>query len=190
MKYQLLMGITVAAVCIMPNVVHAATVTDLQFKPATIFVASHATLHTTRVVAEDPWSGVKTTWISINVIKKTLREVGIVTKWNRLGNAFTLVTYPPGNTKAALGNPEALSDSPKSNEIQYTLVAGAPPSGDMPKLVAKDPLTGTNSVYMPIWYLNHDILNDYWNMGSKWNGISNVWSLNFTPFKWIENTGK
>ena len=188
MIYQFYMGITIAAVCFMPNVVNAATVTDLQFKPTTISVARHFTLHTARVVAKDPWSGVETTWIPINVIKKTLREVGIVTKWNRLGTSFTLVTYPPGNTKAALGDPEALPASP--NEIQYNLVAGAPPSGDMPKLVAKDPLTCTNTVYMPIWYLNHEILNHYWNMRSIWNGITNVWSLDFTPFIWTENTGK
>lgn len=176
-KRVLLGSLAVATATLMPTVTWAST-SHATYKPTTISVKGHTSLHVQHIVAKDPWSGVETTWVRINDVKKTLREVGIVTTWNASGTSFSLVKYPPGHALRALGNPEV---PPHASGIRFYLVASAPPSGHMPMLVTKDPTTGEESVYMPIYYLNHMILNSYWRMNSHWNGQSNVWSLDFQP---------
>ena len=173
----LLCSLGASAATLIPTVTLAST-SPVTYKPTTISVKGHKTLHVQHIVAKDPWSGVETTWIRIDDVKETLRRVGIVTTWNTSGTSFSLVKYPPGHALRALGNPEV---PPNASGIRFHLVAGAPPSGHMPKLVMKDPTTGAELVYMPIYYLNHMILNAYWKMNSHWNGQSNVWSLDFQP---------
>lgn len=63
---------------------------------------------------------------------------------------------------------------------QIHLVAGAPPSEDIPRFVVKDPASGIDTVYMPIYYLDN-ILNHYWRMGATWNGVNHTWSFHFQP---------
>ena len=112
----------------------------------------------------------------MSYVQKTLKQVGFETTWN--GTAFSLVKYPPGHTLAALGNPEAPTAT--RNQIQIHLVAGAPPSADVPKFVARNSASGIETVYMPIYYLD-TILNNYWKMGATWDGASDTWSLDFHP---------
>ncbi len=114
----------------------------------------------------------------MSYVQKTLKQVGFETTWN--GTAFSLVKYPPGHTLAALGNPEAPTAT--RNQIQIHLVAGAPPSADVPKFVARNSASGIDTVYMPIYYFDK-IINYYWKIRATWNGASDTWSLDFHPIE-------
>lgn len=160
-----------------PVVARAATETIFGYAPTTISVLGHPAVHTQHVVAKDPWSGVETTWIPVTFVQEALKQVGFKTTWN--GTAFSLIKYPPGHTLAALGNPEAHPAA--RNQIQIYLVAGAPPSAVIPKLVAKNPASGIRTVYMPIFYLDNIVLNHYWRMNATWSGVNDTWSLRFQP---------
>lgn len=154
----------------MPDVAHAETVTSPQFTSTTISVTGHSPFHTQHIVAKDPWSGVKTSWVAVSFVQATLKQVGFQTSWNRKG--FALVKYPPGHTLAALGDPEA--GPATKNQIAVYFVNGTPPSAVIPKLSEE------GTVYMPIYYLD-EILNHYWRANAKWNGGISTWSFHVHP---------
>jgi hypothetical protein len=169
-KAVILMGVTCQL--LIPSTVFAATVTEGQYqqKPTIISVSGHSPFEATHIIARDPWSGNETTWISISVVQRALKDVGFETTWK--GTEFALVKYPPGYGLRDLGGPEA---GPATiNQIAFHLVAGAPPSAVMPML------TDNATKYMPIYYVD-TILNHYWRTNAKWNGTTNTWSFDFKP---------
>lgn len=176
MRYKAIVGLILVGMTSIQlfifSVVHAATITEIKYRPTTIFVSGHSSLQVTHIIAQDPWSGKDTTWIPISFVQKALKEVGFETTWNGKTNAFSFVKYPPGHGLAALGNPESF---PTKNQIVIYLVAGAPPSLSMPML------TDNGVKYMPIYYLNTWILNHYWRTNAKWDGNTNTWSFHFSP---------
>lgn len=140
--------------------------THIQLDGKTVFSPKH-------VIAKDPMSGVETTWVPIYYLQQTLKKVGFQTSWN--GKVLTFDSYPQGwVTQAALGNLEA-GPAGKS-DMQIQLVKNANPSENVPKLVARDPASGVETTYAPIYYINQ-ILNYYWVMHAFWNGQDDVWSM-------------
>ncbi len=125
------------------------------------------------VVAKDPWSGANTTWVPIYYLQQALKQVGFQTTWN--GTDLVFAKYP-ANWKfdVALGNPEANPIVAPAGQMQISLVAGGPPSMNLPKLVAKDPASGVNTTYVPIYYVDSVLTHDF-GMGTTWDGVN--WNL-------------
>ena len=125
------------------------------------------------VVAKDPWSGTNTTWVPIYYLQQALKHVGFQTTWN--GTDLVFAKYP-ANWKfdVALGNPEANPIVAPAGQMQISLVAGGPPSMNLPKLVAKDPASGVNTTYVPIYYVDSVLTHDF-GMGTTWDGVN--WNL-------------
>jgi hypothetical protein len=156
-----------------------AATTSIAMKDTHIYFNGKNIYNPEHVVAKDPWSGVETAWVPMSFVQQALKQVGFETTWN--GTSFTFSKYPPGwKAYAALGNPEA--PPAIKNQIQINLVAGAPPSADIPKFVAKSPTSGMETTYMPIYYLDN-ILNHYWRMGAVWDGIHDNWTLHSQQVK-------
>lgn len=125
------------------------------------------------VVAKDPWSGSNTTWVPIYYLQQALKKVGFQTTWN--GTDLTFTKYP-ANWKfdVALGNQEANPVVAPTGQMQISLVDGGPPSMNFPKLVGKDPASGVNTTYVPIYYVDSVLTRDF-SMGATWDGVN--WNL-------------
>jgi len=125
------------------------------------------------VVARDPWGGSKTTWVPIYYLQDALKQVGFQTTWN--GTDLTFTKYPMNwKFNVALGNEEANPVVAPKGQMQICLVKGAPPSMNFPKLVAKDPASGVNTTYVPIYYVDTVLTRDF-SMGATWDGAN--WDL-------------
>ncbi|MCY0887464.1 MAG: hypothetical protein OWQ59_03310, partial [Alicyclobacillaceae bacterium] len=125
------------------------------------------------MIAKDPWGGANTTWVPIYYLQQTLKQVGFQTTWN--GTDLVFAKYPTKWTfHVALGNPEANPTVAPAGQMQISLVAGGPPSMNFPKLVAKDPASGVNTTYVPIYYVDSVLTHDF-GMTATWDGVD--WNL-------------
>lgn len=125
------------------------------------------------VVAKDPWSGSKTTWVPVYYLQQALKKIGFQTTWD--GTDLTFTNYPTNwKFNVALGNEEAHPVIAPQGQMQIRLVKGAPPSMNFPKFVAKDPASGANTTYVPIYYVDTVLTRDF-SMGATWDGLN--WDL-------------
>ncbi|WP_054971234.1 hypothetical protein [Alicyclobacillus ferrooxydans] len=135
------------------------------------------------VIAKDPWSGSNTTWIPIYYLQQALKRVGFQTTWNGTDLVFT--KYPTNWKFGALGNQEANPVVAPTGQMQISLVEGAPPSMNFPRLVAMDPASGANTTYVPIYYIDSVLRHDF-SMGATWDGIN--WDLTGQGYNPISTT--
>ncbi len=113
-------------------------------------------------VQKDPISHVMTTYMPIWYLMQALKANGISSTWN--GASWNLTT--PGSTAVDLSNVK-LGQGSMSISINGTVVE------HVPGTVAKDPLHGNVTTYMPIWYV-FQVLKRL-GLTSEWNG--HTWTL-------------
>lgn len=146
----------------------AATQSGYTMAATHIYLDGQNISNPVHVVAQDPWGGSKTTWVPIYYVQQVLKKADFQTSWN--GTSLTFVSAPPGWVAgAALGNPEAQPIVAPKGQMQVKLVNQGPPSMNIPKIVMKDPASGVETTYAPIYYIDQ-ILNTYWMMHATWNG--------------------
>lgn len=71
------------------------------------------------------------------------------------------------------GGPEV--PAVQKGEMQFVILSGNP-SGVAPKLVVKDPASGVDTTYVPVYYVDQ-LLKQYFYMGATWNGTTNTWAF-------------
>lgn len=146
----------------------AATQSGTTMAATHIYLDGQNVSNPEHVVAKDPWGGSKTTWVPIYYLQQVLKKAGFQTSWN--GTSLTFVSDPYGWVAgAALGNPEAQPLVAPKGQMQVKLDNQGPPSMNIPKIVTKDPASGVETTYAPIYYIDQ-VLNKYWMMHVTWNG--------------------
>ncbi|MCL6444143.1 MAG: hypothetical protein K6T83_11920 [Alicyclobacillus sp.] len=153
----------------------AAASAGYSMAPTHIYLDGTDILDPKHVVAKDNWGDAATTWIPVNYLQQALTRLGFHTTWD--GTVLTFTKYPAHWTFGApLGNPEADPMVAPKGDMQIRLVAGGPPSMNIPKLMAEAPASGVTTTYVPIYYVDA-VLIRYFKMGAAWNGAENKWNL-------------
>lgn len=171
-----LAGITVAS-GIAASTAMAATTPSYKTAATHIELNGKNISNPQHIIAKDPWGGNETTWVPIYYLQQALKQIGFQSTWN--GTDLTFTKYP-ANWKfpVALGNQEANPVVAPKGQMQISLVDGGPPSMNFPSLVAKDPASGANTTYVPIYYVDTVLTHDF-GMGATWDGITLNWSLTY-----------
>ncbi|SFU95545.1 hypothetical protein [Alicyclobacillus macrosporangiidus] len=133
-----------------------------QFSPTHIWLNGKDITDPVHTAAVDPSSKQPTTFMPIYYAMQVLNKLGIQSSWD--GTHWNLTV--PSSITPNLGNPAA-SPNQMSISINGTVVQTAP------KLVAKDPASGQDTTFIPIWYLSQ-VLNRL-GITSTWDGTN--WRL-------------
>ncbi|WP_054967462.1 hypothetical protein [Alicyclobacillus ferrooxydans] len=158
----------IASQGLMPVVAHAST--QVAYAPTTISVTGQATLQPEHVVANDPWSGKLTSWVPVYYLQEALKSVGVQATWN--GNSLDIGTTPNGWEVNVAGAPSV--GNPPAGQMQFSIGAVQDEFLRAPKLVAKDPASGVDTTYIPVYYADL-FLQQRLFMGASWSGSQ--WSL-------------
>lgn len=164
----------VAAQGLMPVIAHATT--QVTYEPTNISVTGHAATHPEHVVAHDPWSGKPTSWIPLYYLQEALKSMGVQTTWN--GSTLNVTSVPSGWNKNVSSAPAV--GNPPVNQVQFSIGTVQDEFLRAPKLVAKDPASGVETTYVPVYYANlflqHRLMMGIsWGSGTAMNQM--VWSL-------------
>ncbi len=112
----------------------------------------------------NPYSFVRggTTYMPIWYVMKALRQLGVPNAWNGARRQWRV---------ALQAGPSALAKVRVDNAAGI-YVAGVRVA-NVPSMVARDPLSGVNTTYMPIWYVSRVLKTA--DIHSSWDG--RVWNL-------------
>ncbi|WP_029421785.1 hypothetical protein [Alicyclobacillus macrosporangiidus] len=142
-----------------------AQVMAVTFSPTHIYLNGQDITDPVHTAANDPSTNQPTTFIPIYYAMQVLNRLGIQSAWD--GTHWSLTV--PSSMTPNLDNPAA-SPNQMSISINGTVVQTAP------KLVAKDPASGQDTTFIPIWYL-FQALNRL-GITSTWDGTN--WRLTQT----------
>ena len=178
----------VAAQVLMPLTAYAASNTNspkIQSANTTLAMAGHTPLHFEHIVAKDPWSGKATSWVSVSDLQKVLQLTGVQSTWN---NATTLnITSTPAGWKLNTNSASSVGNLPMG-EMQFSIGGAQHEFIRSPKLVARDPVSGVDITYVPVYYADL-FLQHQLRMKATWEG--NTWSLfpqaTFSPITSIQS---
>ncbi len=154
----------------------AYTATQVAYAGTTIFVTGEASLHPQHVIANDLWSGKAISWVPVYYLQEALKSVGVQTTWN--GSTLDIGMTPNGwdvnvSSAPSVGNPP-------TGQMQFSIGAVQDEFLRAPKLVAKDPASGVDTTYVPIYYADL-FLQQRLMMGASWAGGAAMngsqWSL-------------
>ncbi|SFV03726.1 hypothetical protein [Alicyclobacillus macrosporangiidus] len=135
------------------------------FSPTHIYLNGQDVTNPVHTTAVDPSSKQPTTFLPIYYAMQVLNKLGIQSAWD--GHTWSLTV--PSSITVNLDNP-ATSPNQMSIAINGKVVQTAP------KLVAKDPASGQDTTFIPIWYLSQ-VLNRL-GISSTWDGTN--WRLTQT----------
>lgn len=158
----------VVAQMLIPVVSYASA--SVKYVPTAISMRGKNLAHKQHVVAIDPWSGTPTSWISINILQRELKSIGVQTTWN--GSTLDVTSVPSGWSEYLISAP-AHGISP-SGQMQFSIGGEKNEFVRCPKLVVRDPSSGNETTYVPVYYASSFLGNRLW-MGAMWKG--NTWSL-------------
>jgi hypothetical protein len=137
----------------------SATSFAAEFTPATISLNKHVVEHPDRFVHNG------TTYMPIWYVQQTLDRLGIANHWDGDTHAWTLTVK----------HAENLEISAKGG-VTSIEVNGHVVERHVPTLVRKDPKSGVETTFMPIWYVQQ-LLNRVGIRSDVWNGNTGLWAL-------------
>jgi hypothetical protein len=120
------------------------------------------------VTAVDPSSGVETSYVPLYYLTQALKSVGVTTQWN--GQDLTLIA--PSSWQVPTGEAPQTRQL-KANEMAF--IVNGTQYQVAPKLVRKDPASGVQTTYVPVYYVNQFLQNHFAVQGN-WDGQN--WTLN------------
>lgn len=137
-------------------------------------ISGHLTIDTVHIVSNDPWSGKATSWVPVFYLQEVLNSVRIQTKWVNGDNLY--ISYIPKKQKVNLAG-TLISGSIPLGEMQFSIGSDVDGFLRSPKLVAKDPYSGVNTTYVPIYYASL-FLQKRLFINSTWNGYQ--WKISLS----------
>lgn len=158
--------------------------TAMQHTSASFTTVKEISLHPQHIVAKDPWSDKKTSWIPVNEMQNDLSELGIQTSWN--GNTLAISSIPSGWTEAT--SKVSFSGTPPIGQMQFAMNRSQNGIERAPLLVVNNSNTHIKTTYLPIYYANL-FLHEQLLIQATWTG--NTWDLSpqiiYTPLTSIQS---
>ncbi|AEJ44370.1 hypothetical protein TC41_2471 [Alicyclobacillus acidocaldarius subsp. acidocaldarius Tc-4-1] len=115
------------------------------WSPTVIEANGQVVSHVEYIVAVDPFSHEKTSWLPIWYLETALSKLGVQSTWN--GRVWTMAT--PSSWRADVKN--TIDKMPTASEME--LVIDGKEVEIAPKLVAKDPWGHSETTYAPVYYV-------------------------------------
>ncbi|WDL98878.1 hypothetical protein [Alicyclobacillus sp. ALC3] len=143
---------------------------ETHYASTTIKMTGGATLTPQHVVANDPWSEKPTSWLPMYYLQKELKSVGVQTTWD--GNTLDVTSVPSGWSEYTLNEP--VKGTAPAGQMQFSMGGNQLEYVRAPKLVTKDPASGEQTTYVPVYYANLFLANRL-SMFAKWSG--STWNL-------------
>lgn len=153
---------------LMPVVAHANT--SVEYAPTSIQVTGQSPLNPKHVVSNDPWSGKPTSWLPVYYLQQALKSIGVQTTWN--GNTLDVTSTPSGWNVNVSGAPQ--TGTAPTGQMQFSINGNQYDFIRAPKLVAKDPASGVETTYVPVYYADL-FLQQRLLMGVAWDG--DTWNM-------------
>jgi len=151
------------------------TFASTNYLPTSITLNGSSVTNASHVVAIDPWAGGSvTSWLPIYYVVEAMSKIGVNAAWN--GNTETWTLTTSGGTADTSNAPT--SRSTNAGVLAVTINGTAVEYA--PRLVAKDPDSGVDTTYLPIYYVTQMLSRlgvvATWN-GATW-GLTNQASAN------------
>ena len=152
----------------------ASAATTAKDTPTVITMMGQSSIQADHVVVADPWSGQPTSWVPVYYLQRVLKSIGMQSTWN--GNTLNVTSTPKGWAVNATSAPQ--TGIPPAGQMQFSIDGNTNGFVRSPKLVAKDPASGVDTTYVPVYYANL-FLDERLSMGAVWTGAA--WTLSPQP---------
>lgn len=116
-----------------------------EWAPTVIKANGQVVSHVEHIIAVDPFSQEKTSWLPIWYLETALSKLGVQSTWN--GRVWTMET--PSSWRADVKN--TIGKMPTASEME--LVIDGKEVEIAPKLVAKEPWGHSETTYAPVYYV-------------------------------------